>query len=97
MGIRAAQITRTFARYSKADVCPPLLSELPRFNRSLLQPVGHAHFAVHCHRRGEVLLGLLLLALARAVLGLAHVPESSCDLQALYERHDRECLQNVNG
>ena len=35
-------------------------------------------------------------ALTRAVLGLAHVPESSCDLQALYERHERECLQNVN-
>ena len=35
-------------------------------------------------------------ALTRAVLGLAHVPESSCDLQALYERHERECVQNVN-
>ena len=28
-------------------------------------------------------------ALTRAVLGLAHVPESSRELQALYERHER--------
>jgi hypothetical protein len=62
MRTRAAQITRTFARYSKADVCPPLLSELPRFNRGLLQPVGHAHFTVHRHRGGEVLLRLLAIA-----------------------------------
>ena len=28
-------------------------------------------------------------ALTRAVLGLADVPESSCELQALYERDER--------
>jgi hypothetical protein len=31
------------------------------FSRGLLQPVGHAHFVLHRHHGGEVLLGLLAI------------------------------------
>jgi hypothetical protein len=46
-----------------------LLPQPPHFCLDLLQPVRHAHLAVHRRRGGEVLPGLL--ALVRAVVELA--------------------------
>jgi hypothetical protein len=51
----------------KADVVvnarrAPCLTQLTQLRFRLLKPVGHAHFAVHRHRGGEVLLGLLAIA-----------------------------------
>ena len=37
---------------------PDCLFELARFSRDMLQPVNHAHFAVHRRRDNEVLLSL---------------------------------------
>jgi hypothetical protein len=51
----------------------PCLTQLAQLRFRLLRPVGHAHFAVHRHRGGEVLLGLLAIAPAAVKFAEAEV------------------------
>jgi hypothetical protein len=54
--------TRTFALNLKAGACTLPLSKLAQLRFRLLKPVGHAHFAIHRHRCGEVFLSLPAIA-----------------------------------
>src|SRR4029434_8051450 len=56
--------TRTFALNLKAGACTLPLSKLAQLRFRLLKPVGHAHFAIHRHRGGEVFLSLPAIARA---------------------------------
>jgi hypothetical protein len=49
------------------------LTQLAQLCLRLLQPVGHAHFAVHRHRGGNVLLGLLAISPAAVNFAATHV------------------------
>jgi len=70
--------TRIFALNLKADACPLPLPKLAHFSRGLLQPIGHAHFAVHSRRDGEVFLGLF--AIASPAVKLAETEVAVSDL-----------------
>src|SRR5262245_41380696 len=54
----------------------PWLTQLAQLRFRLLKPVGHAHFAVHRDRGGEVLLGLLAIAPAAVRFAEAEVAVS---------------------
>ena len=51
----------------------PYLTQLAQICVGLLQPIGHAHVAVHHHRGGEILLGLLRIARAATQFAEAQV------------------------
>jgi hypothetical protein len=62
----------------KADVivhwrCAPILTQLAQLRFRLVKPVGHAHFTVHRHRGGEVIMGLLAIAPAAMQFAVAQV------------------------
>ena len=68
--------------YLKADMVVPvvvheLLTQLTHLPFRLLQPVRHVHFAVHRHRRVEVLLCQLAIAVAAMELAETEVAVGS--------------------
>src|SRR5262245_53141245 len=75
LGAPNVPVTRTFALDLKR-ARPHALTQLAQLPFRLLKPVGHAHFAVHRHCGGEVLLGLLAIAPAAVTFAEAEVPVS---------------------
>jgi len=61
LGAPNVPVSRTVALDLKR-ACPHALIQLAQLPFRLLKPVGHAHFAVHRHRGGEVVLCLLAMA-----------------------------------
>ena len=75
LGTPNVPVTRTFALDLKRARAHAL-TQLAQLPFRLLKPVGHAHFAVHSHRGGEVLLGLLAIAPAAVKFAEAEVAVS---------------------
>jgi pimeloyl-ACP methyl ester carboxylesterase len=86
---RSAHFLMPKAEYRCTRRRAPCLTQLAQLRFRLLRPVGHAHFAIHRQRGGEVLLGLLAIAAAAMQFAEAQMAmgDKRTHVARLGERH----------